>query len=166
MILLEVTLWACPTHPQGVVCREPSAIIFATVSLEGAVSALVYYMNLQSQRAGKQVRLTIFENEPVARMAEQRLQLEGIPSMIRPLQGGPGLWGSAYNLPHGLYVFQSDAIWAKDVLELPPSEIVERAEGDASSGASRFSNIGLIVIGTGIALFLILAMPALSGLFR
>jgi hypothetical protein len=50
-------------------------------------------------------------------MAEQRLHLEGIPSMIRPLQGGPGLWGSAYNLPHGLYVFQFDAILAKDVLD-------------------------------------------------
>jgi hypothetical protein len=133
--------------------------------VEGAVSAIVYYMNRQSQRTEKQVRLTIFENEPVARMAEQRLDLEGIPSMIRPLQGGPGLWGSAYNLPHGLYVFQSDAIWANDVLELPPSEIVELAEGDASSGASRFSNGGLIVFGIGIALFVILTMPILSRLF-
>lgn len=153
------------TSPR-VACREPSAIIFATASLDGVVSVLVNYMDRQSQRTGKQVRLTICENEPVARMVEQRLHSEGIPSMIRPLQGGPGLWGSAYNLPHGLYVFQSDAIWAKDVLELPPSEIVERAEGDASSGASRFSNIGLIVIGIVIALFLILAMPTLSGLFR
>ena len=155
-----------PDTSPRVACREPSAIICATARVEGAVSSLVYYMNRQSQRTGKQVRLTIFENEPVARMAEQRLHLEGIPSMIRPLQGGPGLWGSAYNLPHGLYVFQSDAIWAKDVLELPPSEIVERAEGDASSGASRFSNIGLIFFGIGIALFLILTMPILSRLFR
>jgi len=92
--------------------------------------------------------------------------LEGIPSMIRPLQGGPGLWGSAYNLPHGLYVFQSDVIWAKDVLELPPSEIVERVEGDAGPGSSGFPNIGLIVLGIIIALVLIFAMPTLSGLFR
>ena len=155
-----------PDTSPRVACREPSAIIFATASLEGVVSVLVNYMNRQSQRTGKQVRLTIFENEPVARMAEQRLHLEGIPSMIRPLQGGPGLWGSAYNLPHGLYVFQSDAILAKDVLELPPSEIVERAEGDTGSGSSRFSNIGLIVTGIVIALFLFLAMPTLSGLFR
>lgn len=146
--------------------REPSAIIFATASLEGVVLVLVNYMNRQSQRTGEQVRITILENEPVARMAEQRLQLEGIPSMIRPLQGGPGLWGSAYNLPHGLYVFQSDVIWAKDVLELPPSEIVERVEGDAGPGSSRFPNIGLILLGIIIALVLIFAMPTLSGLFR
>ena len=155
-----------PDTSPRVACREPSAIIFTTASLVGFVSILVIYMNSQGHRTGKQVRLTIFENEPVARMAEQRLHLEGIPSMIRPLQGGPGLWGSAYNLPHGLYVFQSDAIPAKDVLELPPSEIVERAEGDAGSGSSRFSNIGLIVTGIVIALCLILAMPTLSGLFR
>jgi hypothetical protein len=123
-------------------------------------------MNRQSQRAGEQVRITIFENEPVARMAEQRLQMEGIPSMIRPLQGGPGLWGSAYNLPHGLYVFQSDAFWAKDVLELPPSEIVERSESDAGSRSSRSLNIGLTGLGIIIALGLIFAMLTFSGLFR
>ena len=155
-----------PDISPRVACREPSAIIFTTASLVGVVSILVIYMNSQGHRTGKQVRLTIFENEPVARMAEQRLHLEGIPSMIRPLQGGPGLWGSAYNLPHGSYVFESDANSAKDVLELPPSEIVERAEGDAGSGSSRFSNIGLIVTGIVIALCLILAMPTLSGLFR
>ena len=45
----------------------------------------------------KQVRLTAFDNEPMARLAEQRLGQIGIPCLIRPLRAGPGLWGSAYN---------------------------------------------------------------------
>ena len=74
----------------------------------------------------KQVHLTTFNNEPLARLAEQRLRQEGIPCLVRSLQGGPGLWGSAYNLPHGLYVFQSQAMRARELLDLPPLEMLER----------------------------------------
>ena len=68
----------------------------------------------------KQVRLTVFDNEPFARLAEQRLQQAGIPCFIRSLRGGPGLWGSAYNLPHDLYVYASDETPAREVLDLVP----------------------------------------------
>ncbi len=70
----------------------------------------------------KQVRLTVFDNEPIARLAEQRLRQAGIPCVIRSLRGGPGLWGSAYNLPHDLYVYASDEIPARELLELEPGE--------------------------------------------
>ena len=70
--------------------------------------------------------LTVFDNEPTARMAEQRLQLEGIPCLVRSLRGGPGLWGSAYNLPHDLLVYEGDEMKAREVLELVPAEILER----------------------------------------
>ena len=59
-------------------------------------------------------------------MAEQPLQLEGIPCLVRSLRGGPGLWGSTYDLPHDLLVYEGDEMKARDVLELVPQEIIER----------------------------------------
>ncbi len=75
---------------------------------------------------GKQVSLAVFDNEPTARMAEQRLQANGIRCLVRSLQGGPGLWGSAYNLPHDLLVYEQDEMEAREVLDLVPLEITER----------------------------------------
>ena len=76
----------------------------------------------------KQVSLRVFDNEPTARMAEQRLQIEGIPCLVRSLRGGPGLWGTAYNLPHDLLVYEGDEMRALEVLEYPPQEILEREQ--------------------------------------
>ena len=83
-------------------------------------------MGYHSRREEKQVRLTVFDNEPMARLAEQRLREVGIPSVTRSLRGGPGIWGSAYNLPHDLYVHESDEMRAREVLELTPLERIER----------------------------------------
>ncbi|HCL26773.1 MAG TPA: hypothetical protein DHW65_10570 [Dehalococcoidia bacterium] len=82
----------------------------------------------------KQVSLTVFENEPTARMAEQRLQQEGIPCVVRSLRGGPGLWGSTYNIPHDLLVNEEDEMRARDILDVPPQEMeeLERAARDPS----------------------------------
>ena len=77
-------------------------------------------------RRRKQISLAVFDNEPTARMAEQRLQLEDIPCFIRSLRGGPGLWGSAYNLPHDLLVYEEDQMRAREVLDIAPREIIER----------------------------------------
>ena len=77
-------------------------------------------------RRRKQVSLRVFDNEPTARMAEQRLQLEDIPCLVRSLLGGPGLWGTAYNLPHDLLVYEDDVMRAREVLDLVPQEIIER----------------------------------------
>ena len=74
----------------------------------------------------KQVRLTVFDNEPLARLAEQRLQQAGIPCFIRSLRGGPGLWGSAYNLPHDLLVYASDETPARELLDLVPKGSLEQ----------------------------------------
>ena len=85
------------------------------------------------KRREKQVRVSVFSNEPMARLAEQLLRQEGIPCLTRSLQGGPGLWGSAYNLPHGLYVYESDEMRAREALDLAPLEVEER-ELSASTG--------------------------------
>ena len=74
--------------------------------------------NNQGNTRSRQVRLRTYENEPTARMAEQRLRSAGVPAMVRSLHGGPGLWGTAYNLPHGLYVFETDASSAREILGL------------------------------------------------
>ena len=91
----------------------------------------------------KQVRLTGFENEPMARLAEQRLWQSDIPCLIRSMRGGPGLWGSSYNLPHDLYVFETDLVRAREVLE---SEHAELDIGDGTPVQAR-SNGGLWLAG-------------------
>ena len=75
---------------------------------------------------GKQVSLKIYGNEPTARMAEQRLNLEGVRCLVKPLLGGPGLWGTAYNLPHDLLVHEGDEMRAREILKLPAQEVIEQ----------------------------------------
>ena len=74
----------------------------------------------------KEVRLTVFNNEPMARLAEQRLSQEGIPCFARSLAAGSPVWRSAYDSPHGLYVYRADEMRAREVLDLPPVELLER----------------------------------------
>ena len=103
--------------------------------------------NSRSRLDGKQVRLAIFHNEPMARLAEQRLRQVGIPCLSRALRGGPGLWGSSFNLPHDLYVYQGDEMRAREVLDLAPREIEERDGRQPSSSG----------VGPGLAMPLIIA---------
>lgn len=99
----------------------------------------------------------------MARLAEQRLQQEGIPCLIRSLQGGPGLWGSAYNLPHGLYVYQSDEMRAREVLDLTPLEVAERETTEDRTGPrTKLWLIGIIIA---IVVVLIITAPSFTRLF-
>ncbi len=66
----------------------------------------------------KQISLTVFPNEPMARLAEQRLWDAGIPCMVKPLGAGAGLYGSAFNLPHGLLVYEHDETAARELLDI------------------------------------------------
>ncbi|HEU0021209.1 MAG TPA: hypothetical protein VFR55_05975 [Dehalococcoidia bacterium] len=102
----------------------------------------------------------------MARLAEQRLLWEGIPSVVRSLGVGPGLWGTAGNLPQALEVLQSDAVRAAEVLELPAAQLTEGAGGRAGSGPRRQANLGLIMIVIVIAGVLIVTAPAFVRLFR
>ncbi len=62
------------------------------------------------------VLLTKIANEPLAQMTREFLASEGIKVMLKP--GGPGFggWGSAANLEHELYVLQSQADEAREIL--------------------------------------------------
>lgn len=55
-----------------------------------------------------QVRIAVFENEPLARLWQQRLQGEDIPCVVKSLGAGSGAWGGNSYLPNGLYVFARD----------------------------------------------------------
>ena len=81
-----------------------------------------YNTAMFQEPARKQVSLRVYDNEPTARMAEQRLQLEEIPCLVRSLRGGPGLWGTAYNLPHDLLVYEGDESRASDILKVVSRE--------------------------------------------
>ena len=86
-------------------------------------------MARSGQSIQKQVQLSVFDNEPEARMAEQLLFQQGIPCVTKSLGGGPGLWGSAFNLPHGIYVHEGDATRAREVLGL-------QADGETNGDGS------------------------------
>ena len=96
-------------------------------------------------------------------MAEQRLLQEGIPCVTKSLGGGPGLWGSAYNLPHGVYVFQEDATRARELLGLNADDVTL---GDGCSGRTEPRTswvwVALIIV---IAVTLIIAGPTLAQVF-
>ena len=127
-------------------------------------------MAFSNRRGEKQVRLTVFNNEPMARLAEQRLTQMGIPCFIRSLRGGPGLWGSAYNLPHGLYVHESDEAQAGEVLDLVPRELSQALaqelseEGDRPAPPLSNSSLWLVLAGAVLAiLFLLVTVAVFSG---
>ncbi len=111
----------------------------------------------------KQVQLTVFDNEPEARMAEQRLFQEGIRCVTKSLGGGPGLWGTAYNLPHGIYVYEEDATQARELLGLDADGVTP---GDGSSRVSELrTGWGWVALIIGIALTLVIVAPTLVRLF-
>ena len=113
---------------------------------------------MSRQSESKQVSLKVFDNEPTARMAEQRLNQEGIPCLVRCLRGGPGLWGTAFNLPHDLLVFEGDELQARYILEIPPQEISEREhEQDVTPSSSVMSQLMVT-----LTLFVLVAFIALT----
>ena len=117
-------------------------------------------MGFTGRDARKQVRLTGFDNEPMARLAEQRLWQSDIPCITRSMRGGPGLWGSAYNLPHDIYVYEADLAKARELLDLP-----EPVEGESEASQSRgLSGIWLAVVVAAILLTLGVVVPWVSNL--
>lgn len=97
----------------------------------------------------RQVSLTGFDNEPMAKLAEQVLKGEEIPCFMRPLRGGSGLWGSAFNLSHDILVYEQDVERAREALELPTLD-PDQADGSEGTGSAR--NLSLILLGSTIAI--------------
>ena len=116
--------------------------------------------NNQRNIRDKQVRLHTYDNEPTARMAEQRLRSVGVPAMVRSLNVGPGLWGTAYNMPHGLYVFETDESKAREVLGLDSADSQDNDEASPKRGS-----LWLILVVVGLVLALAITAPAWASIF-
>ena len=82
----------------------------------------IYNKQVYLETERKEVSLRVFNNEPTARIAEQRLQMEGIPCLVRYLRDGPGLWGTAYNLPHDMLLHEENEARAREALLILPRE--------------------------------------------
>ena len=100
---------------------------------------------MDEPRSRKQIRLTVFANEPLARLAEQPLGEQSIRCLILPLGAGPGGWGVATYMHHAMYVKAADEMRARQVLDLPPAEIMERY-GVPSHPTHRVSFTVMIVL--------------------
>lgn len=107
------------------------------------------YMNPLEDK--KQVMLTVFSNEPMARLAEQRLQQENVPCVVRSLGPGAGIGIGVMNLPHALYVKGADEMLARDILELEPAEIMERKARPAHRPSSIM--VAMLIITVALLLF-------------
>ncbi len=107
-----------------------------------------------NRNSRKQVRLTVYDNEPMARMAEQRLWQADIPCIVRSLRGGPGLWGSAYNLPHDLCVYEGDEARARTILGLP--EPLEGETEGSSAGSRWWLWLVLVVVAVVVVMGIVL----------
>ena len=82
-------------------------------------------------------RLVVFEGEPMARLAAQRLEQEGIACSVRAVGVGPGGWGFAANLPYALEVRDEDTERARDILDLLPEDLASDGSGTGSGGGQR-----------------------------
>ena len=102
----------------------------------------------------------VYEGEPLARLAAQRLADEGIGSAVRPIGVGPGGWGMAANLPYAVDVPDEDLERAREVLQLAPEE-PEEADGSGRTGRS--STIVLVML---IILAAVLVMSAADAVFE
>ena len=70
------------------------------------------------------------------------------------------MWGSAYNLPHDIYVYEADQVQARQLLDLP-----EAVDGEPESSQSRgLPGFWLAVTAAAIILGLGVIVPWVSGL--
>ena len=112
------------------------------------------------------VSLTVMESEPLARLAAQRLEAEGILCVVKPVGVGPGGWGMAANLPHALFVRASNQLEARQLLEFIPAEVLER-EGLGMGPRRGKSTIVLAVLAIiALAVFLAAVDSLFAWLFR
>ncbi len=64
-----------------------------------------------------EVLLVTYPNEMEARLLEEMLREEGIPSMVKPRGGGYGLFGQDPFIAHSVYVLEENLEKAKEIAE-------------------------------------------------
>ena len=102
----------------------------------------------------RQVRLAVYQNESLARLAEQRLNQQLIGCVVRSLVAGSGALGLPTNVPHALYVLAEEEMRAREVLNIPPAEIAEREGRPAHLRRVSTPAVAVLVVTAGAALIL------------
>ena len=114
----------------------------------------------------EQVRIATFDNEPLARLSQQRLQEEGIPCVLKSLGAGSGAWGGNSFVPHGLYVFSRDREKALGVINGTDSQEYLVDSGavveDTGTIEGRGQGVGGLLL---TAVIIILVVTALSAIY-
>ena len=128
-------------------------------------------MNLD--RGIEQVRVATFDNEPLARLWQQRLQQEDIPCVLKSLGVGSGGWGGNSFVPHGLYVFSRDRQKAIGVINgtdspeyLPDSGTVVEDTVDMGVRQGRQLGVGGLLLAAAITLLVVTALSAIYTALR
>ncbi len=117
----------------------------------------------------EQVRVATFDNEPLARLCQQRLQAEGVPCILKSLGVGSGAWGGSSFVPHGLYVFSRDRQKAIGIIKGTdsPEYLLDSGaavEGTVGMGVRKGSGqgVGGLLL---MAAFTILVVVAFSAIY-
>ena len=91
-------------------------------------------VDMGQERNVEQVRIAVFDAEPMARLWEQRLRQDEIPCLVKSLGAGSGAWGGSSFVPCGLYVLAPDRDRASDLLRQAglAGDLLEPAPGEAT----------------------------------
>lgn len=121
----------------------------------------------------EQVRIVTCDNEPLARLYQQRLQEEGIPCVLKSLGVGSGAWGGNSFVPHGLYVFSRDhqkAIgvieWTESPEHIPDFGDVVEGVVDMEISEPSEQGIGGLLWAAGLTLLVVAALSAIYTTLR
>ena len=104
---------------------------------------------VRRQQAEQEVVAT-YNNEPLARLAAQRLQGAHINCIVQPIGAGPGGWGLATNNPHALFVHPSDKKRTRLLLNLPSHGV---SELNVKTSGTRAIFILIIIAATATLIF-------------
>ncbi|MSQ12268.1 MAG: hypothetical protein EXR48_06235 [Dehalococcoidia bacterium] len=101
---------------------------------------------MATSQDGELVQIAYLEGEPLARLAEDWLQKEGIQCMLCPAGVGPGGWGQALGQPFTLWVRAGDEERAYEVLDTTPLPSHNGTPRSLTSTSRLVAIIALILI--------------------
>ena len=118
----------------------------------------------------EQVRVATFDNEPLARLWQQRLQAEDIPCVLKSLGAGSGAWGGNSYVPHGLYVFSRDRQKAIGIIKEADSQEHLQDSGvgveDIGVGEGRGPNVGGFLMAAAFTIVVVAVLSAIYTMLR
>ena len=118
----------------------------------------------------EQVRVATFDNEPLARLWQQRLQAEDIPCVLKSLGVGSGAWGGISFVPHGIYVFSRDRQRAIGVIKgADSSEYIQDSRvtvEDTEVREGRETDVGGFLSAAAFTVLVVVVLSAIYTMLR